>query len=57
MIEHGNVEVFAEFEGNKFVIESLGAGEIFNHRTMFMHNFLNVTYECIANTSTLELNE
>lgn len=56
-IEHGKVEVFVEFEGNKFVIERLGSGAVFNHRTIFMNNYSHVTYQCTENTSTLELNE
>ena len=44
LIEHGEVEVFAEFEGNKFVIEILGAGSVINHRTIFMNDYSHITY-------------
>lgn len=57
LIEYGQVEVLAEFEGNKFVIERLGAGAVFNHRTIFMNDYSHITYECSQNTSTLELDE
>lgn len=34
-VVHGSLEVFTEFEGNTFIIETLKPGSILNYRTIF----------------------
>jgi CRP-like cAMP-binding protein len=41
-IESGLVEVSTTFEGNNFVIDTLGPGSIINHRALFLQDYMTV---------------
>lgn len=35
IIEHGQVEIFIEFDGNEFIIEKLQSGSVINHTNLY----------------------
>jgi signal-transduction protein with cAMP-binding, CBS, and nucleotidyltransferase domain len=41
-VVHGSLEIFTEFEGNDFIIETLKPGSILNYKTMFMDDTMKV---------------
>ena len=49
IVVQGVIEVYTEFEGNKFALEHLGAGSIINYRSFFMGDLMHVFMECTTN--------
>ena len=39
-IEEGKVEVYTEFEGNRFLIDTLGPGSVINYRAVFLKDLM-----------------
>jgi hypothetical protein len=54
-VTKGYVEVIASFEGNDFSVEYLGIGSIINQNNFLFDHACSVTYLCVENTWTLEL--
>ena len=55
IVSHGNLEVYTEFEGNKFVIENLWTGSILNYKTIFTADIMQTNVACTENTYLLKL--
>jgi CRP-like cAMP-binding protein len=57
IVVSGILEVFTNFEGNEFIIESLEAGSILNFRNLFTDDLMQVNVRTVTNVQTLELSE
>ena len=57
IVEHGGVEIYAEFEGNEFIIEKLPSGSIINSRVLFMEDrmYVNIRASPTSGAHILEL--
>jgi CRP-like cAMP-binding protein len=42
-VVNGNLEVYTEFEGNEFIVETLVPGTILNYRTIFTDDKMKVS--------------
>ena len=42
IVVHGSLEVFTEFEGNTFIIETLKPGSILNYKSIFTDDVMKV---------------
>jgi F-box and leucine-rich repeat protein 7 len=57
IVEYGELEVFTEFEGNKFVIERLPTGSVLNYRVVFTEDRMMVNIRATQGSYILELSE
>jgi CRP-like cAMP-binding protein len=55
-IEEGVVEVYTEFEGNAFVLESLEQGSVINPRAFFVEDLMYVNIRCSFHCTLLVMN-
>jgi len=53
IVTHGALEIYSEFEGNDFVIETLKAGSILNYRVLFTDEQMYVNVRCREGTHLL----
>ena len=53
IVANGAIEVYTEFEGNKFIIDHLGPGSIINYRSFFMSDLMHVFMECLTDVTVL----
>jgi CRP-like cAMP-binding protein len=56
-VERGQIEIYAEFEGNEFVIERLGPGAVINQKAFFVNDKIQVNMRTGMNTDMYELDK
>ena len=56
IVTHGELEVYTEFDGNEFIIETLKEGSVLNHRVLFSDEQMFVNVRCKYGTHLAELN-
>ena len=54
IVAHGALEVYSEFEGNDFIIETLNEGSILNFRVLFTDDLMSVNIRCKKGTHLLQ---
>ena len=55
IVSHGALEIYSEFEGNEFLIETLNEGSVLNYRVLFTDEQMYVNVRCKCGTHLLEL--
>ena len=54
-IEEGTVEVWTNFEGNEFRMDTLGPGSVINYRSVFLRDHMYVEIRAITEVKVLQL--
>ena len=56
-VEQGVIEVYTEFEGNEFILDTLYPGSIINQRSFLLEDLMSVSIRCKENSAILELTQ
>lgn len=55
IVEHGEIEVYSDFEGNEFIIERLPAGSVINQKTLFSLDMMYVNFRASSQSGAYVL--
>ena len=56
-IESGVLEVYTQFEGNEFIIDTLHSGSVINYRAFLMEDLMYVNIRCKEFCKLLVMNQ